>query len=68
VVLQTPSQQNPQQINAGYVTATDLSTYNLLAITPFDPTTDFFSSSATEATFCYLPQPGDNGTQSIPNQ
>jgi hypothetical protein len=45
-----------QQISAG-----DLETFNLLAITQYQPNTDFFSGNATDDTVCNLPQPGDTG-------
>jgi hypothetical protein len=53
-----------QEILAGYVSTSDLETFNILDISPFQPNTDFFSGNASGDTTCGIPQPGDDGSQS----
>lgn len=46
-------------ITAGPITADDLMNYDVLAIVPFSPNTDFLNQQANADTYCYIPQPGD---------
>lgn len=52
--------QPNQEIDAGYLSMTDLQTYTILAITPYDGSGATFleETSSTEA-ICNLPNPGD---------
>jgi hypothetical protein len=52
-----------QEINAGVLSSADLNNYPILAITAFDATTNFVSSSPGKASYCYLPAPGDGVSQ-----
>ncbi|MCX6102441.1 MAG: hypothetical protein NT000_04165 [Proteobacteria bacterium] len=50
---------NPEQeISAGTLSAADFNNYPILAITPFDPSSNFVSQNSTKSTFCNIPVPG----------
>jgi hypothetical protein len=51
---------NPnQEIDAGMISSSDLTNYPILAITPFDSTNNFVSSTPQKSAYCYIPLPGD---------
>jgi hypothetical protein len=52
-----------QEINAGVLTSADVNNYPILAITAFDNTTNFVSSSPAKASYCELPLPGTGTNQ-----
>ncbi len=53
--------QEGEEIFGGNLTDNDLNTFNMLAITPFDPSNNFLQSNSEKETICNLPQPGDTG-------
>lgn len=51
---------NPEQeIPAGMLTNADLYNYPILAITNYDPSTNFINQNAQKSAFCEIPLPGD---------
>lgn len=48
-----------QEIFAGYLTETELLTYDILAITPYQPGVTFLEASPESDAICTLPLPGD---------
>ena len=50
---------NQQEIYAGILTEADLQQYDILAITPYDPSTNFADQVPAKEAFCQIPQPGD---------
>ncbi|NBY19330.1 hypothetical protein EBQ74_03600 [bacterium] len=52
-----------QEIYAGVLTSADLNNYPILAITNFDPSTNFINQNAQKASFCEIPLPGDGNVQ-----
>lgn len=55
--------QPNQELDAGYISATDLSNYNILSIVPFDGTGQtFLQQSPNEDVTCSLPSPSDNSS------
>lgn len=48
-----------QEIFAGYLTETELLTYDILAITPYQPGVTFLEATPESDALCTLPLPGD---------
>jgi hypothetical protein len=50
---------NDQEIFGGYLTESELNQYDILAITPYDPSTNFADQVSAKDALCTLPLPGD---------